>query len=289
MSYSKKRNFTGWLFLIPAVILIIVMSFAAIAQAFTISLQSGIGANMNFCGFKNYLRIPQDPTIKTAAGNTMIYLIQIPVMLGLALFYAQLLSSKYVKHPAVYRILIFLPCAMASVSYSLVFRIMFASNGFINTLLIKFGFLESGFNFFGNAWSARMIILMALVWRWTGYNMVFLSAAMQNINAGIYEAATIDGANGLQKYIRITLPLLRPTMLLLTIMTLSGTIQLFDESVNLTGGGPANGTLSISHYVYNLAFKYTPNFGYATALSFVVFVVIAVLTAVQMKVGDKRD
>lgn len=289
LSNEKKRSLTGWAFLLPAVLLIFVMSFSSIAQAFGMSLKTGTGNDLVWTGLSNYARIPQDPTLKTTVANTLVYLLQIPVMLGLALLYAQLLNSKYVKHPAVYRVLLFLPCATASVSYSLVFRILFASDGFVNTLLLRLGVLETGFNFFGHAWSARLVILLAMVWRWTGYNMVFLSAAMQSIDASVYEAATIDGANGFQRYFRITLPLLRPTLVLLTIMTLSGTIQLFDESVNLTGGGPANGTLSISHYVYNLAFKYTPNFGYATALSFVIFVVIAVLTAIQMKVGDKRE
>ena len=202
----------------------------------------------------------------------------------LALLLAQVINSRFLRMPGFFRTVIFLPCAMASVSYSLVFRIMFASDGFINHMLMNLGLAATGINFFAWAGTARLVIMIALVWRWTGYNMVFLSAAMQSVDASIYEAASIDGASGFQRYFRITLPLL-----LLTIMTVSGTIQLFDESVNLTGGGPANGTLSISHYIYNLAFKYSPNFGYATAISFVVFAVIALLTLLQMKVGDKRD
>lgn len=289
LTYAKRKSLTGWLFIIPSVVLIFVMSFFPIGQAFLTSLQSGMGVNMNYTGLRNYERILLDPTLKTTVINTLVYLLQIPVMLGLALMYAQILNNPKLRCPGLYRMLIFLPCATASVSYSLVFRIMFASDGLINTILMSLGILNSGWNFFGNAWSARLVILIAMVWRWTGYNMVFLSAAMQSVDTAIYEAASIDGANAFQKYVKITFPSLQPTLVLLTIMTLSGTIQLFDESVNLTNGGPANATLSISHYVYNLAFKYTPNFGYATAISFVVFVVIALLTALQMKVGDKRD
>ncbi len=287
LTYSKRLKLTGWLFILPAVILVFVMSFYTIFQAFLTSFQSGTGSRMTWVAFKNYERILIDPTLRTAIGNTLIYMLQIPIMLGLALLYAQLISNRFLKGSAFFRTILFLPCAMASVSYSLVFRILFASDGFINTLLNTIGI--ASVNFFGNAGSARAVIMTALVWRWTGYNMVFLSAAMQNVDASIYEAAAIDGASGAQRYFRITLPLLRPTLLLLTIMTVSGTIQLFDESVNLTGGGPANGTLSISHYIYNLAFKYSPNFGYATAISFVVFAAIALLTLLQMKVGDKRD
>lgn len=287
LNYSKKLQLTGWFFILPAVLLIFVMSFYTISQAFLTSFQGGTGSRMTNVGLKNYARIFVDPTLRTAIGNTLIYLLQIPIMLGLALMFAQIISSRFLKCSAFFRVMLFLPCAMASVSYSLVFRILFASDGFVNSLLAALGLTPV--NFFGNAGSARAVIMAALVWRWTGYNMVFLSAAMQNVDSSVYEAASIDGANGMQRYFRITLPLLRPTLLLLTIMTVSGTIQLFDESVNLTGGGPANGTLSISHYIYNLAFKYSPNFGYATAISFVVFAAIAMLTLLQMKVGDKRD
>ena len=289
LSNSKKYGITGWLFLLPAAILICFMSFRPIFQAFIISLKSGIGNNMEFAGGYNYLRMLQDKTLHTAIMNTLVYMLQVPIMLGLALWLATLLNEKGLRFKGLFRILLFLPCATASVSYSLIFRIMFAADGMINTFLVKSGILQTGYNFFGHPWSARMIILLALIWRWSGYNMVFLLAALQNIDEGIYESAILDGASRLQIFTKITIPLIKPTLILLMIMTVNGTIQLYDESVNLTGGGPANTTLSISHYIYNLSFQYTPNFGYSTAISFVIFVVVAILSLIQMKVGDKRD
>lgn len=289
LSNSKKYGITGWLFLLPAAILICFMSFRPIFQAFIISLKSGIGNNMEFAGEYNYLRMLLDKTLHTAIMNTLVYMLQVPIMLGLALWLATLLNEKGLRFKGLFRILLFVPCATASVSYSLVFRIMFAADGMINTFLVKSGILQTGYNFFGHPWSARMIILLALIWRWTGYNMVFLLAALQNIDEGIYESAILDGASRLQIFMKITIPLIKPTLILLMIMTVNGSIQLYDESVNLTGGGPANTTLSISHYIYNLSFQYTPNFGYSTAISFVIFVVVAILSLIQMKVGDKRD
>lgn len=289
LSNSKKYGITGWLFLLPAAILICFMSFRPIFQAFIISLKSGIGNNMEFAGEYNYLRMLLDKTLHTAIMNTLVYMLQVPIMLGLALWLATLLNEKGLRFKGLFRILLFVPCATASVSYSLIFRIMFATDGMINTFLVKSGILQTGYNFFGHPWSARMIILLALIWRWTGYNMVFLLAALQNIDEGIYESAILDGASRLQIFTKITIPLIKPTLILLMIMTVNGTIQLYDESVNLTGGGPANTTLSISHYIYNLSFQYTPNFGYSTAISFVIFVVVAILSLIQMKVGDKRD
>ena len=289
LSNSKKYGITGWLFLLPAAILICFMSFRPIFQAFIISLKSGIGNNMEFAGEYNYLRMLLDKTLHTAIMNTLVYMLQVPIMLGLALWLATLFNEKGLRFKGLFRILLFVPCATASVSYSLVFRIMFAADGMINTFLVKSGILQTGYNFFGHPWSARMIILLALIWRWTGYNMVFLLAALQNIDEGIYESAILDGASRLQIFTKITIPLIKPTLILLMIMTVNGSIQLYDESVNLTGGGPANTTLSISHYIYNLSFQYTPNFGYSTAISFVIFVVVAILSLIQMKVGDKRD
>ena len=289
LSNSKKYGITGWLFLLPAAILICFMSFRPIFQAFIISLKSGIGNNMEFAGGYNYLRMLLDKTLHTAIMNTLVYMLQVPIMLGLALWLATLLNEKGLRFKGLFRILLFVPCATDSVSYSLIFRIMFAADGMINTFLVKSGILQTGYNFFGHPWSARMIILLALIWRWTGYNMVFLLAALQNIDEGIYESAILDGASRLQIFTKITIPLIKPTLILLMIMTVNGSIQLYDESVNLTGGGPANTTLSISHYIYNLSFQYTPNFGYSTAISFVIFVVVAILSLIQMKVGDKRD
>jgi len=175
------------------------------------------------------------------------------------------------------------------VSYAIIFRSLFAVDGFINTVLINMGVFHTGYNFLGNAFSARIILVIALIWRWTGYNMVFYLAGLQNIEYSVYEAAKIDGATPFQSFRKITIPLLRPIILLTTIMSTNGTLQLFDESVNLTNGGPANATITMSHYIYNVSFKYVPNFGYSAAISYVILILVAVLALVQMKVGDRRE
>ena len=132
-------------------------------------------------------------------------------------------------------------------------------------------------------------MLFRSLWRWTGYNMVFYLSGLQNIEYSVYEAAKIDGASAVQSFFKITVPLLKPTILLTAIMSTNGTLQLFDESVNLTNGGPANTSITMSHYIYDMSFKYVPNFGYAAAMSFLILVLVAVLAFLQMKVGDKRD
>ena len=125
------------------------------------------------------------------------------------------------------------------------------TDGLINSILIKLGILSTGYNFLGNSASAKIVIILALIWRWTGYNMVFYLAGLQNIEYSVYEAAKIDGANGWKTFWKITVPLLKPTIIMTFIMSINGTLQLFDESVNLTKGGPANSTITMSHYIYN--------------------------------------
>ena len=292
MSLVAKQRAAGWIFLAPATIMIAVMSFYPMIRAFIISLQTGAGANMRFADpiFSNYKRIMMDKVFQQSIVNTFLYLIiQVPIMLILAILLAQLLNNKDLKFKGFFRTCVFLPCATSLVSYSLIFRSMFATDGLINSILIKLGILTTGYNFLGNSTSAKIVIIIALIWRWTGYNMVFYLAGLQNIEYSVYEAAKIDGANGWKTFWKITVPLLKPTIIMTFIMSINGTLQLFDESVNLTAGGPGKATMTLTHYIYNISFVETPKFNYAAALSVFILVVVAVLSAIQMKVGDKRE
>ena len=293
MSITGKQRAAGWMYLAPATILIFIMSFWPIIQAVITSFKTGSSANMKWANplTYNYTRMFQDAVFKRSIGNTFLYLIiEVPIMLVLAILLAQLLNNKDLKFNGLFRTCVFLPCATSLVSYALIFKSLFATQGLINTILVKLGILESNFNFLGTGWSAKIIIIVALIWRWTGYNMVFFLAGLQNIEYSVYEAAKIDGASGWKTFWSITVPLLRPTIVMTTIMSINGTLQLFDESVNLTKGGPANATITMSHYIYNGSFgEGVANFGYASAMSVIVFVMVAILAFINLKVGDKRD
>ena len=292
MSITGKQRAAGWIYLAPATILIFIMSFWPIIQAVITSFKTGSSANMQWANpfAYNYTRMFQDAVFKRSIGNTFLYLIiEVPIMLVLAILLAQLLNNKHLKFKGLFRTCVFLPCATSLVSYALIFKSLFATQGLINTILVKLGILESNFNFLGTGWSAKIIIIVALIWRWTGYNMVFYLAGLQNIEYSVYEAAKIDGANGWKTFWKITVPLLKPTIIITFIMSINGTLQLFDESVNLTKGGPANSTITMSHYIYNTCFINVPNFGYAAAMSFIIFIMVAVLAFINLKVGDTRD
>lgn len=289
MKLRTRQNLVGWFFVLPASLLIFTFYFYPIARAFILSFQTGVGVNLKFAGLFNYKRLLADNLFKTSLRNVFIYLaIQVPIMLMLALILASILNDSNLKFRGFFRTAIFLPCATSLVSYAIIFRSMFALDGFVNAILMKLNLIARPINWIGQPWTARSLIIIALTWRWTGYNMVFYLAGLQNIERSIYEAALIDGASGMTRFFKITIPLLKPIILLTAIMSTNGTLQLFDETMNLTSGGPANATLSVSQYIYRLSFQYSPRFGYAAAISFVIFGLVAALTFVEMKVGDRR-
>lgn len=290
MNMTQRKQLSGWVFLIPAMALIVCLSIYPMLQALITSFKTGAGNNMTWVGIANYARIFEDEVFKQSVLNCIIYLIvQVPIMLVLALVLASILNDRKLKFRGAFRTAIFLPCATSLVAYAIIFRSLFATDGFINSVLVNMGILDEPYNFLANATSAKIIIIIALIWRWTGYNMVFYLAGLQNIEYSVYEAAKIDGATPFQTFTRITIPLLKPTILMTAIMSTNGTLQLFDESVNLTFGGPGNASITMSHYIYNQAFKGVANFGYTSAMSFVILIMVAILAIIQMKVGDDRD
>lgn len=292
MSLDKKHNLTGWIFLTPAALLILLMSFIPMIQAYLLSFKMGKGNDLKPAApiFANYTRMFTDTVFTQSIKNTFFYLIiQVPIMLVLALILASILNNRQLRFKGLFRTMIFLPCATSLVAYAIIFRTLFANDGLVNLVLVNLGILSTPYSFLTHATSAKIIIIIGLLWRWTGYNMVFYLSGLQNIEYSVYEAAKIDGASPVQTFFKITVPLLKPTILLTAIMSTNGTLQLFDESVNLTDGGPANASITMSHYIYNMSFKYVPTFGYAAAMSFLILILVAILAFIQMKVGDKRD
>ncbi|HCA29076.1 MAG TPA: lactose ABC transporter permease [Ruminococcaceae bacterium] len=287
-SLEKRLNRWGWIFVSLSIVLITIFVFIPMIGALIMSFQTGKGVNMHFGGLTNYIRLFHDQTVGKALGNTFVYLIfQVPVMLILALIISVLLNDKNLKGRTFFRVAIFLPCITSLVSYSLIMKSIFSNDGIFNQMLANIGL--SPIMWTTDPFWAKVLIIISITWRWTGYNMIFYLSGMQNIEPSIYEAAEIDGANFLQKLTHMTIPLLKPIILFTTITSTIGTLQLFDEVQNITQGGPANGTITISQYIYNLCFKYTPNFGYAAAVAFIVVALTMLLSIIQMKVGGKEN
>lgn len=290
MNNRTKTNSIGWIFVGISTIMISIFYFYPMIQAFILSFQSGSGNNLSFVGLSNYKRVFSDPTFIAAFKNTFIFLIvQVPIMILLGLFLSVLLNNPKLKFRSFFRIAIFLPCVTSLVAYSVIFKDLFAVDGIINKFLLKLSIVPEAINWLADPVWAKVVIIIAITWRWTGYNMIFYLSGLQNIDQSIYEAAKIDGASSFQQFFKITIPMLKPIILFTSITSTIGTLQIFDEVMNITKGGPGNSTTSISQYIYNLSFKYTPDFGYAATVSYFVVIVIVIFAALQFKLaGDKK-
>jgi lactose/L-arabinose transport system permease protein len=208
-------------------------------------------------------------------------------MLFIALILASILNGERLKFKGTFRTMIFLPCTIALVSSAVLFKSFFSFEGFINSTLLRLSMINRPIGWLTDAILAKFVIVLVMTWRWTGYNTIFYLAGLQNIDSSIYEAARIDGASSSQQFFRITIPLLRPVILLTTIMSTNHTLQLFAEPRNITVGGPGISTMTLSLYIYNLCFEYNPQFGYASTVSYAILIMVALLAFIQMKVGDK--
>ncbi|WP_231575114.1 carbohydrate ABC transporter permease [Bacillus sp. B-jedd] len=281
----------GWSFVILAAVMIIVFYFYPMLHALLLSFQSGTGRNLSWVGLENYARLFKDPVFLTTVKNTVIYLIiQVPLMIILALILSVLLNSKSIKFKGLFRTAIFLPAVTSLVAYSVIFKYMFGQDGLINIMLMKLSLITAPIEWLTDPFWAKVTIILAITWRWTGYNLIFYLSSLQNIDQSIYEAAKIDGASAFQQFTKITVPLLKPIILFTSITSTIGTLQLFDEVMNITAGGPGNATMTISQYIYNLSFKYTPDFGYAATVSYAIVIMIVIFSIIQFKVaGDKND
>jgi len=292
-SRPGKRLFydiNGWGFIGPALVLIVAFMAYPIGKSLWMSMQSGQGSMMKFVGFGNIERMFVDPVFMTALTNTFIFLIvQVPIMIVLALIMASCLNMPNLKFRGLLRTAIFLPCVTSLVAYSVLFKSMFSYDGLINVTLLKFGLITQGIPWLTDPLWSKVVIITALTWRWTGYNMIFYLAAMQNIDKSIYEAARIDGISATRRFLSITVPMLKPVILFTTVTSTIGTLQLFDEPMNITNGLQSDMTLTLSLYIFKLSFRYVPNFGYAATVSYVIVLFVAILAFIQFFAAKERD
>ena len=232
----------------------------------------------------------KDHVFWTSVVNNLIFFVGTVFIQALLGFVLAVLLKKKLPGSNVFKAIYFMPIAMATSIITAIFRIiMDPTNGALNQFLRAIHLNGFAVNWLGDPKIALVSVIIVNIFQWMGFSMITYYAGLMSLPDDVYEAAKIDGASAIQTFFKITVPLLKPTILLTAIMSTNGTLQLFDESVNLTDGGPANASISMSHYIYNLCFKYVPNFGYAAAMSFFILLLVAVLAFIQMRVGDKRD
>ncbi|MED1203385.1 carbohydrate ABC transporter permease [Heyndrickxia acidicola] len=282
---NRNKSFP-YILLAPAILLFAVFTVYPIVSSFILSFQKSVSGTYVFAGLDNYKRLIHDEIFWKALENTfIIFIIQVPVMIILALILANVLNNQLLKLKAFFRVSFFLPAVTSLVAYSILFLIMLQDDGIINNLLGMFGIHQ--ISWLSTPIGAKASIIIAMTWRWTGYNMVIFLAALQNLSDELYEAAALDGAGKVKQFWYITVPQLKPVILFSTILSTIGTLQLFDEPFNLTKGGPADATKSLGLYIYENGFKFF-DFGYASAIAYVVVILVAILTFIQFKVTGEE-
>ena len=285
----RRKGRAGLIFVSPVVVLSLVFFFYPLAASFWQSLFNSRGGTDSFVGISQYQRLWHDPiALKSILNSGFILAFQVPLMIVLALGSAYLLNQNWLKFRKRMRILNFLPAVTTLVAYSVVFRVLLAKDGgAVNQFMWLFH--VQPIDWLANEAWARVSLIAAITWRWTGYNMIILMAGLQAIPSDLYEAAKVDGANAWQTFTKIVIPQLRPSLVFVLITSTIGGLQIFDESVILTNGGPNNATMTPVLYLYKEGFR-NFDFGYASAIAWTLVIFTGLISLIQFKlVGDQDD
>ncbi|MGP9538773.1 carbohydrate ABC transporter permease [Brachybacterium sp. AOP43-C2-M15] len=241
---------------------------------------------VNFVGLDNYLTAFEDPVFRRAAANTgMFVLVGVPLTITAGLAAALALDRGVTRLRGVFRMGFYTPVITSIVAVAVVWRFLLQpGTGLVNTVIGWFG-LE-GPNWLGDQRTALLSLVVMAVWRNFGTSMVIFLAGLQAVDRGLHEAAALDGASRWQRFVNVTLPAIRPTMLFVLVTTSIGYLQFFEEPFVMTSGGPLNATISASMYTYN-QFGFG-NYGVAGAMAYLTFLVIGVVTLVQFRLMREK-
>jgi len=283
----------AWWFVAPALLVIGVFFFLPVFAALLMSLTDfDIYAladlrNLRFVGLGNYVSLLQTPLFWQAFGNTLYFVVVgVPLSIGVSLGTALLLHSRLARFKAFFRTALFAPVVTTLVAVAVIWRYLFNTRyGLLNYALGSVGIQP--IDWLGDPHWAMPAIIVFAVWKNFGYNMIILLAGLQSIPEELYEAARIDGASIWRQFRYVTLPMLAPILLMVSILTIAGYFQLFAEPYVMTQGGPLQSTVSVLYLMYEEGFKWW-NLGSASAVAFVLFLVIFAITALQLRYTRQR-
>jgi cellobiose transport system permease protein len=297
--YRSRYGKYGYFFILPFFLVFVGFILFSIVFTFYISLHKWTGYTpMEFVGLKNYVRIlTTDAYFLKSVLNTLILTLEfLPISIILGLVLAVLLFNRHIRAKRFYQVVNFLPYIVTPVAIGVLFSVLFDwSSGTINQVLLKLGIISEGINWLGRPFTARLVVSLLMIWRIFGYCMVVYLAGLTRIPSELYEAAEVDGASGLQRFFRITLPLLRPITQFLVITGIIMSLQMFDAPKILFGGnvlgptsagGPDRSVLTGVWYLYDVAFgriSGTPRFGLGSAVAYGLFVIIAFFSLLSFR------
>jgi lactose/L-arabinose transport system permease protein len=291
-AHKRYLNRFGWFCIAPSVFLFCLFYAYPILSSLYYVTRRWKGVTNTFIGLGNFVRMAHDNIFQAAVGHNFIFMfIQVPIMVFLALLLAVLLNQGIRSFRGALRLAIFLPSVTSLVVVSVLFRVLLQTNGFLNNVMLSGHIINSPVGWLNDAFWAKVTIMLAITWRWTGYNMVFFLVGLQSLDTQIFEAAEVDGASKARQFFTITIPLLVPIILFSAVTSTSGTMQLIEEPNILTfQGGPSNATMTAALYIYRQAFFVNFDFGYATAMSYVVVIISGILAVIQLRLlgGERR-
>ncbi|MCJ2877352.1 MULTISPECIES: sugar ABC transporter permease [Agrobacterium] len=283
---ARRDSLAGFLFIAPQLIGIVIFVLIPLGLVFWYSLHEwNVLANtFTYTGAQNYRMLVEDDNLRDVLGATAIFSAGLVVFnLSLALLLAVLLNQK-LAGIAIFRTLFFSPVVVSLVAWTIVWGFLLQKNGGINGMLLMAGI--EGPNWLREETTAMISVVVVQVFKNVGLNMILFLAALQGVPKELYEAGRIDGAPAFKQFRRITLPLISPTILLTSIITIVGSLQVFAQIAVLTQGGPGLSTTVLVYYLYQQAFQFH-FFGYGSTLSILLFVIVAVLTFAQWQMRKR--
>ena len=288
-----KPSIAAWAFVAPALLVLAVFFGLPVFAALLLSLSDfdlyalADWDNLRFVGLGNYFDLLQTPLFWKSLGNTFYFvLVGVPLSIGVSLGAALLLNAPVSRFRAFFRTALFAPVVTTLVAVAVIWRYLFhTSYGLVNWALGAFGIAP--IDWLGDpAWAMPTIILLA-VWKNFGYNMVIFLAGLQAIPQDLYEAARIDGASRRAQFLHITLPMLGPVLMVVGVITVAGYFQLFAEPYVMTRGDPLQSTVSVLYFMFEEGFRWW-NLGRASAVAFLLFLIILAATSLIMRIGRRK-
>lgn len=284
---ASREGVAAWVLALPFCLLFLAFTLWPVIQSFFMSFTDTRARDIKnpfavaFVGLDNYVKAFGDPIFRKAALNTAYFVVVgVPLTLLVALAAAVALDKGITRFRAAYRLGFYTPVITSIVAVAVVWRFLLNPDiGLVNTLLGWVG--VDGPNWLGDTRTAMPALIAMATWRNFGTAMIIFLAGLQGVPWSLHEAAAIDGAGTWARFRHITLPMLRPTILFVSVTTAIGYLQFFEEPFVMTKGGPLNSTISVSMYTYK-QFGYG-DYGYSSALSYLIFVVIAIVTAIQFR------
>lgn len=285
---KHKKAFHSFLFIFPSIVGVAFFSIIPIAYSIYISLSNSKGSTISI---ENYVKLLNDDVYITTLLNSLKFVsIIVPIILVSSIFISALLfQMQNNKLRNVLISIFYLPCITSPVAYSLFFKQLAYSDGLLSNIIKSITNSDEAFNILQNELGAKIYISLICVWAWSGFYIIILFSAMENIDPNIYIAAKLDGAKAIRIFRIIILPIVRPVLILITLLAVCSTFQLYVEISLLTKGGPGVSTYTLSYYLYRKTFTYVADYGYSSAIGVSILLINAFFSIIVLKIRQGKE